>query len=102
MKNKENEIKSTINTLVENSEEVGKLITENVLNVSKAIRVNTLGTSDEQKDTPEALAKKTINLFWETTEMINGTIVNGLIQSNKNVRRVLLEEKEKPSTTNIH
>lgn len=96
MKNYEKEAKAKVNSLVESAEEVGKITADNMLSGNKIIRTSVLGTTEEEKDTPEGVVKDTLNMVVETAETISGAIADNLLQGSKKIRKRLLDENETP------
>jgi hypothetical protein len=98
MKNNKKEVKAKVNSLAESAEEVGKIIADNMLSGSKIIRTSVLGTTEEEKDTPEGVVKDTLNMVVETAETISGAVADSLLQGSKKIRNRLLDENVKPNS----
>lgn len=96
MINSEKEAKAKVNSLAESAEEVGKIVTESYLAGSKIIRTSMLGTTEDEKDTLEGVAKDTLSAVVETAENISGAIADNLLQGSKKIRKRLLEDSETP------
>ena len=94
MKNKGNGVKTKVNVLAESAEEIGKIVTDNMLSGSKLVRTSVLGTSAEEKDTPEGVVKDTLNVMVETAESISGVVADSLLQGSKKIRNRILDINE--------
>ena len=99
MNNKEKEVKASVNSLVENAEEIGKIVSDSVLSGSKTIRTQVLSTTEDEKNTVKGVVKDTLNAVVGTAETIGGAVTDGLLRNNKIIRESLLIDEESPDTT---